>query len=106
MNAAGIADQAKGPLFRTTGKARGLTDRSTTKNDSLRIIRRRAKGADLPSSTCCHTFRATDISTFWKNGKTIENDQAIAAHESPRTTKLCDRTGDKIKLDEIERIII
>jgi site-specific recombinase XerC len=32
--------------------------------------------------------------------------QAMAAHESPRTTKLYDRTGDEITLDEIERITI
>jgi hypothetical protein len=31
---------------------------------------------------------------------------AMAAHESPRTTKLYDRTGDEITLDEIERIRI
>jgi hypothetical protein len=30
----------------------------------------------------------------------------IAAHESPRTTKLYDRTSDQITLDEIERIAI
>ena len=28
----------------------------------------------------------------------------IAAHESPRTTKLYDRTADKITQEEIERI--
>jgi hypothetical protein len=32
--------------------------------------------------------------------------QAIAAHESPRTTKLYDHTSDKLTLDEIERIAI
>jgi hypothetical protein len=37
---------------------------------------------------------------------TLENAQAMAAHESPRTTKLYDRTGDEITLDEIERITI
>ena len=66
----------------------------------------RSKAAGLPSSTCCHTFRATGITTFLENGGSIENAQAIAAHNSPRTTKLYDRTGDKITLDEIERIII
>jgi len=40
------------------------------------------------------------------NGRTIENAQLIAAHESPRTTKLCDRTGDEITLDEVERILL
>jgi integrase/recombinase XerD len=37
-------------------------------------------------------------------GGTIEKAQLIAAHESPRTTKLYDRTGDEITLDEVERI--
>jgi integrase/recombinase XerD len=54
----------------------------------------------------CHTFRATGITAYLENGGTIEKAQAIAAHESPRTTKLYDRTGDEISLDEIERILI
>jgi hypothetical protein len=29
------------------------------------------------------------------------NAQAMAAHESPRTTKLYDRTNDAISLDEV-----
>jgi hypothetical protein len=36
----------------------------------------------------------------------FKNAQAMAAHESPRTTKLYDRTGDEITLDEVERITI
>ena len=32
--------------------------------------------------------------------------QRAANHESPRTTKLYDRTSDAISLDEIERILI
>ena len=68
--------------------------------------KRRALAAGLPSSTCCHTFRATGITAYLENGGTIENAQAIAAHESPRTTKLYDRTSDEITLDEVERIVI
>ena len=30
----------------------------------------------------------------------------MAAHESPRTTKLYDRTNDQVTLDEVERIKI
>ncbi len=106
MNAAGIAEKLKEPLFRSIGPKRLLTAKQMTENDVLRMIKRRTKAAGLPSSTCCHTFRATGITTFLENGGTIENAQAIAAHESPRTTMLYDRTGDKITLDEIERIII
>jgi len=67
----------------------------------------------LPGTTCCHTFRATGITTCLpkvlfrgQNGGTIEHAQQIANHESPRTTKLYDRTNDAISLDEIERILI
>jgi integrase/recombinase XerD len=30
----------------------------------------------------------------------------MATHESPRTTKLYDRAGDEITLEEVERITI
>jgi hypothetical protein len=30
----------------------------------------------------------------------------LAPHETPRTTKLDDRTADVITLDEVERIVI
>jgi integrase len=77
-----------------------------TRTDVLRMIKRRSQAAGLPYSTCCHTFRATGITAYLENGGTIENAQAIAAHESPQTTKLYDRTSDEITLDEIEKIII
>jgi integrase len=54
----------------------------------------------------CHTFRATGITAYLEAGGTLENAQAMAAHESPRTTKLYDRTADVITLDEVERIVI
>ena len=38
--------------------------------------------------------------------ETLEHAQQIAAHASPKTTKLYDRTADTIALDEIERIVI
>jgi hypothetical protein len=44
-------------------------------------VTRRAQEAGLPSSTCCHTFRATGITIYLENGGTIENAQAIAAHD-------------------------
>jgi site-specific recombinase XerD len=53
-----------------------------------------------------HTFRATGITAYLEAGGTLENAQTMAAHESPRTTKLYDRTGDEITLDEVERITI
>jgi integrase/recombinase XerD len=65
---------------------------------------KRAKAATPPYSTCCHTSRATGVTNYLQNGGTLEHAQQIAAHQSPRTTKLYDRTKDEISLDEIECI--
>jgi integrase/recombinase XerD len=70
------------------------------------MIKRRAWEAGISEKIRCHTSRATGITAYLENGRTIDKAQAIAAHESPRTTKLYDRTSDVISLDEIERIII
>ena len=106
LHAAGIAADKKGPLFRAIRKGDKLTENPMNRVDVLRMIKRRAAGAALPYSTCCHTFRATGITTYMQNGGTLEHAQQIAAHESPRTTKLYDRTQDQISLDEVERIRI
>lgn len=105
LEAAGIAEEKKLPLFRTFDrKDRHVTDRGLYRQDVLRMIKRRVRAAGLPESTRCHTFRATGITAYLENGGTIEKAQAIAAHESPRTTKLYDRTSDQLTLDEIEKI--
>jgi integrase/recombinase XerD len=107
LKEAGIADDAKGPLFRTTqGRTGMLTQNRITRVDVFRMIRKRALAAGLSDRVCCHTFRATGITAYLSNGGTIEKAQQIAAHESPRTTKLYDRTNDELTLDEVERILI
>jgi integrase/recombinase XerD len=106
LERAGIREEKSGPLFRSFDRSRSLTLKPMSRVDVFRMIKRRAADASLPSSTCCHTFRATGITAYLENGGTIENAQAIAAHESPRTTKLYDRTSDEITLDEVERIVI
>jgi site-specific recombinase XerD len=104
--AAGLTADKKGPLFRAIRKGNRLTENPMARSDVLIMIKRRAAVAALPYSTCCHTFRATGITTYMQNGGTLEHAQQIAAHESPRTTKLYDRTQDEISLDEVERIRI
>ena len=107
LQAAGILDAKKSPLFRSArGRTDELTELAMHRVDVWRMIRRRAKDAGLDANICCHTFRATGITAYLENGGTLENAQLMAAHESPRTTKLYDRTGDEITLDEVERIVI
>ena len=107
LEAAGIKTDLKGPLFRTTiARSRRLTGNALQRTEALLMIKRRVAEAGLSAKISCHTFRATGITAYLKNGGTVENAQAIAAHESPRTTKLYDRRRDEISLDEIERIVI
>jgi integrase len=56
--AAGISRDKKEPLFRSVGKGR-LSENAMPRFDVFHMIKRRAKAAGLPYSTCCHTFRAT-----------------------------------------------
>ena len=106
ITAAGITRDKKGPLFRSMGKGDRLGERAMSRFDVLHMIKRRAQAAGLPYSTCCHTFRATGITTYLENGGTLEHAQTIANHESPRTTKLYDRTREELSFDEVERIKI
>ncbi|MEQ8204074.1 MAG: tyrosine-type recombinase/integrase [Smithellaceae bacterium] len=54
----------------------------------------------------CHSFRATGITEYLRNGGKLEVAQQMANHESARTTGLYDRRNDQISLDEVERIVI
>ena len=104
---AGIRDDTKTPLFRSAAGRTGLlTDLPLNRIDAYRMIRRRTAEAGLKGRLGCHTFRATGITAYLEAGGSLENAQAMAAHESPRTTKLYDRTGDASTLDEVERIRI
>jgi site-specific recombinase XerD len=103
---ADIAEDRKGWLFRTAKgwKATILSDQPMNQADAWRMVRRRAAAAGIMAPIGCHTFRATGITAYLENGGTLEHAQAMAAHESPRTTKLYDRTKERLTLDEIERI--
>ena len=63
------------------------------------MVKRRATEAGILSPIGCHTFRATGITIYLLNGSSLEKAQMMANHESPRTTKLYDRTNDQISLD-------
>jgi site-specific recombinase XerD len=130
IEAAGIREDDKGPLFRSALPIRPpppvdptqqapkrrrrlrrrslkqLTNRPMTRVDAWRMIRRRADAVPSLPKIGCHTFRATGITAYLENGGTLENAQRMAAHSSPRTTKLYDRRDDKTTLDEVERIAI
>jgi len=74
--------------------------------DVYRMIRRRALKAGIKTRIGNHTFRATGITQYLRNGGRRELAQQMAAHESPRTTALYDRRDDEVAVNEVERILI
>jgi hypothetical protein len=60
-------------------------------------LKRRAAELGTRARIGCNTFRATGITAYLEAGGTLENAQAMAAHESPRITKLYDRTGVSLR---------
>jgi integrase/recombinase XerC len=74
------------------------------KLDTWRMIRRRGAVAGIAAPIGNHSFRATGVTAYLANGGTLEYAQEMAAHESPRTTKLYDRTKERLTQDEVERI--
>ncbi len=102
---ASIASDADGPLFRSVGRKTGRGE-ALWQQDVYRMIQRRAATAGIATKVGNHTFRATGITAYLKNGGTLEHAQTIANHSSPRTTKLYDRRSDEISLDEVEKIVI
>jgi site-specific recombinase XerD len=85
-------------------EASSLSDKAMSQPDAWRMIRRRAAAAGIAAEIGCHTFRATGITAYLANGGALEHAQEMAAHEGPRTTKLYDRTKERLTQDEVERI--
>ncbi len=64
-------------------------------SDVYMMIQRRARAAGIETKIGCHSFRATGITAYLKNGGKLEIAQQMASHESARTTGLYDRRSDR-----------
>jgi site-specific recombinase XerD len=105
LEGTGIVSDPKGPLFRTIRRGTGqLSTTPLPQANAYAMVRRRALVAGIGTAIGNHTFRATGITAYLKNGGTLENAAAMANHASTRTTQLYDRRRDDISLDEVERI--
>lgn len=107
LDGAGIDSDAKGWLFRTArGRSGEISEKPMSQADVYRMIHRRAEEAGVRTKIGCHSFRATGITEYLRNGGKLEVAQQMANHESARTTGLYDRRNDQVSLDEVERILI
>jgi len=107
IDAADIEADRRGPLFRTAeGRTGRLTTTAMMQPDVYRMIQRRAEAASVATRIGCHSWRARGITAYLENGGLLEHAQAMAGHASARTTKLYDRRGEQVSLDEVERITL
>jgi integrase len=105
LDGTGIGADPKGALFRTIRRGTGqLGTTPLPQANAYAMVQRRAVAAGIGTKIGNHTFRATGITAYLKNGGTLENAAAMANHASTRTTQLYDRRHDEISLDEVERI--
>ena len=107
LDGAALREDLKGPLFRTIGRGTSkLTRAVLPQANAYAMIRRRGAAAGIATKLGNHSFRATGITAYLKNGGTLEKAAAMANHASTRTTQLYDRRRDEVSLDEVERIVI
>jgi site-specific recombinase XerD len=94
-------------VFQTTkGRSGKLSGDPMSQADVFRMVGRRATAAGIRTRIGCHSFRATGITEYLRNGGKLEIAQQMANHESARTTGLYDRRTDQVNLSEVERIVL
>ena len=95
------------PLFQSSNARGGkLTGRVFDRTAAWRMVRRRAAAAGVHREIGNHSFRATGITTYLNAGGSLEDARIMANHSNATTTKLYDRTGDTVKINEVNRIEI
>jgi hypothetical protein len=65
------------------------------------MIQRRARAGGIATRVGNHTFRATGVTAYLKNGGTLENAALMANHAW--ATQLYDRRAEEVTLYEVER---
>jgi site-specific recombinase XerD len=107
LDGADLRADPKGPLFRTIGRGTGrLTRTPLPQANAWAMVERRRSAAGIETKIGNHSFRATGITAYLKNGGTLEKAAMMANHASTRTTQLYDRRHDDMSLDEVERVVI
>jgi integrase/recombinase XerD len=107
LEASGLTSNPAAPLFPAFGKDREtIVLKYLDRRSILKLVEKRASASGIIKRVCCHSFRATGITEYMNSGGTIEIAQQIAGHESSSTTRIYDRSRDRLTIEEIERVQI
>jgi integrase/recombinase XerD len=85
--------QSGQPLFQSVNSfGTAVTGRALNRYNAWAAIRKRAKAGGFLTPVGCNTSRATGITIYLENDGRLEHAQQTTGHESPRTTKLENRS--------------
>ncbi len=105
LEALGPSPAPKAPLFQSAPRRSGtLSGLPLGDRAALAMVKRRCQAAGLPESICNHSFRATGITLHQDAGGDLEAARQIAGHANVKTTQLYNRSGDKRRRGEVERV--
>ncbi len=92
------------PLWQRAARTGGLSGEAISARGVLDVVKRRCAAIGLPPDICNHSFRATGITMHQDAGGDIEAARQLAGHASVKTTQLYNRSGDKTRRAEVERV--
>ena len=106
IDPAGIGLDKKGYLSPHWARAprQELSETPMGQPDAWRMILEAGGGGLVAAGGQSFVSGDGDHGLSFSNGGALEHAQEMAAHESPRTTKLYDRTKERLTQDEVERI--
>ena len=110
-----LANTLKQPVYNRKGAAISVVSGSRAKDRQVIALAARpdrcrghaqatAQASWTAGSLFASLLPATGITNFLENDGTLEAAQQIAGHADSRTTKLYDRRGQKVLLEDMERI--
>ena len=103
--ASGFGSNPSAPLFPAFGKNKKTPElRHMDRTSVWKLVQARAQASGLKKRVCCHSFRATGITEYMNAGGALDIAQRIAGHSELSTTKIYDRSQDRVTIAEIERV--
>jgi len=93
------------PLFPAFGKNKKIPElRHMDRTSVWKLVQARARASGLEKRVGCHSFRATGITEYMNAGGSLDIAQRMAGHSQLSTTKIYDRSRDRLTMAEVEKV--
>jgi len=106
IEAADIAGDPDGPLFRAMASKSTLGKTRLTRSGARLAVYRRTANADLNiPGINTRTFRKTGLLAYFKHPDAkLETAQLMAAHKDPKSTSLYRQDNDQVRIEDVQKI--